>query len=174
MEIFEGLLFESFTEGDIDIITPIMKRAFDEDIRRHTDCLYGGPDGYDNGDFLRKWYINSGFIAYKVSKDDNPIGAFNVWINDNNINYLGNIFVDADYQDKGIGTIIWRFIGTKFPDTVKWCAETPAYSRRNHNFYINKCGFKVVKIGNPMKRSGGQFIMEKLIEKVEKNNAFME
>jgi GNAT superfamily N-acetyltransferase len=161
MEIFEGLQFEPFSEEDIEMMMPVMKRAFDEDTRRHTDRQHGGPDGYDNGDFFRNHYINSGSAAYKISKEGIAIGAVNVYINDDNINYLGNIFIDPDFQDKGVGMIVWRFIENKFPATVKWCTQTPARSRRNHNFYVNKCGFKIVKIENPQKYNGGQFIMEK-------------
>jgi len=69
-----------------------------------------------------------------------------VWINDSGINYLGNMFIDPAFQDKGAGTIVWKFIEKTYPNTVKWCTETPAFSRKNHNFYINKCGFKVVRI----------------------------
>ncbi len=32
MEVYNGLQFETFKEEDIVILTPIMKRAFDEDI----------------------------------------------------------------------------------------------------------------------------------------------
>lgn len=165
MEIYEGLQFEPFSKADIPVFTPIMKRAFDEDMLRHTGKPHGGPDGYDNGDFLRKWYINQGAKAYKVTKDGDFIGAFNVWINRKGGNYLGNIFVDPDCQDKGIGTSIWRFIESKYPTEI-WRTETPAFSRRNHNFYINKCGFKVVKIENPKKASGGSYILEKTYKNI--------
>ncbi|MDR2570500.1 MAG: GNAT family N-acetyltransferase [Oscillospiraceae bacterium] len=165
-EFFEMFYFETFTERDIVIYTPIMKRAFDDDTRRHTDSLTGGPEGYDNGEFLAKWYLNNETTAYKVLKESKPIAAFNVWINHSKINCLGNMFVDPECQDSGVGTVIWKFIETKYSDTIKWCTETPAYSRRNHNFYINKCGFHVVRIDNPKGRSGGSFILEKVIKEI--------
>jgi len=160
MEIFEGLQFEAFTKEDIPALTPIMKAAFDEDSRRHLNKA-GGPPGYDNGEFFRKWYLNSGSVAYKVSKDGKPIGAVNVWINKDGVNYLGNIFIDPALQDKGIGTIVWRFIEKTYPDTVRWRTETPAFSRRNHNYYVNKLGFKIVRIEDPKKADGGSYLFEK-------------
>ena len=161
MKQFEGLIFEKFTEADIPVYTPIMKRSFDEDTRRHTNKTEGGPDGYDNGDFFRNWYLCNNAKAFKVMKDNVPVGAINVFINKNNINFLGNMFVDPSCQDKGIGLKIWNFIELEFPKTIKWCTETPAYSRRNHNFYINKCGFHVVRIDNPKAKNGGSFILLK-------------
>lgn len=165
MKIFEGLQFEPFLESDIPVFTPIMKRAFDDDMLRHTGIPQGGPDGYDNGDFLRKWYVGNGSKAYKVAKDGVFIGAINVWINQKGVNFLGNMFVDPDCQDKGIGASMWRFIESKYPAEI-WRTETPAFSRRNHNFYINKCGFKVIKIENPKRSSGGSYILEKICKKV--------
>ncbi len=56
-----------------------MKKTFDEDAKRFLNEGTGGPEGYDNGEFLRKWalYINS--TSYKITKDRNPIGAIILW-----------------------------------------------------------------------------------------------
>ena len=43
MEVYGGLQFEKFKEEDVDILTSIMKRAFDEDTRRHLNQPTGGP-----------------------------------------------------------------------------------------------------------------------------------
>ncbi|AKB51669.1 hypothetical protein MSBRW_2416 [Methanosarcina barkeri str. Wiesmoor] len=161
MEVYGGLQFNIFKEKDVDVLTSIMKRAFDEDTQRHLNQPTGGPDGYDNGDFLRKYALHPASQAYKVSKDGKPIGAVIVWIKENNVNFLGNIFLDPEFQDKGLGLIIWRFIESKYPGTVKWYTDTPGFSRRNHNFYVNKCGFKVVKIENPRDKYNGTYILEK-------------
>jgi hypothetical protein len=161
VEVYGGLQFEKFKEEDIEILAPIMKSAFDEDTQRHLKQPTGGPNGYDNGDFLRKYALNPASQAYKISKDGKPIGAVIVWIKENNVNFLGNIFIGPEFQDKGLGLIIWKFIESKYPDTVKWCTDTPGFSRRNHNFYVNKCGFKVVKIKNPRDKYYGSYIMEK-------------
>ena len=39
MKHFEGLIIEEFTEADIPIFTPIMKRAFDDDTRSNS-CIF--------------------------------------------------------------------------------------------------------------------------------------
>lgn len=127
---FNGLDFQPFTMQDIDVLTPIMKRAFDVDTKIHTGKEEGGPEGYHNGDLFRKWYFHKGVTPFKISKDGRPIGAIALWINENNVNYLGNIFIDPELQDKGMGKIVW-------------------YSTRNHYYYVNKCGFKITGIQNP-------------------------
>lgn len=161
MENYKGIAFELVKENDVGELTQIMKRAFDEDTRRHLGEETGGPPGYDNGEFIRQHYLNSGAKAYKAFKNNKLIGAINVFINQNNVNYLGNMFIDPLYQNKGLGLIMWQFIEQKYPDTVKWCTDTPGFSKRNHNFYVNKCGFKIVKIEKPKDKYEESYILEK-------------
>ena len=158
MKVFKGLRFEDFCEQDVEFLTPIMKRAFDEDAKRHLNENSGGPDGYDTGEFLSKWALHDGSTAFKISRDGKPIGAIIVWINEN---ILGNMFIDPDLQDKGLGTRVWKFIETEYPETIIWRTDTPGFSKRNHHFYVNKCGFKIVRIDNPGEKYEESYFMEK-------------
>jgi len=149
VETFEGLVFEGFKESDVGILTPIMKRAFDQDMYIHTGEPAGGPPGYDNGSLLRKWYLEKeGKAAYKVSIDGKPVGGVSIYADNVDTNVLSNIFIDPDCQEKGAGLSIWKFLEAKHPAQI-WQTSTPAFSRRNHSFYVNKCGFAIVKITNP-------------------------
>jgi len=160
MEIFEGIGFSKFLEDDIAQLAPIVKRAFDEDTKRHLGLDSGGPSGYDNGDYIRRWYLKDDADAYKILLDGNLIGGICVSISSSGENYLTNIVIDPLCHDKGIGLIAWKYIEQKHPGTKIWKTETPGYSTRNHNFYINKCGFKVVKINNP-NTSHASYALEK-------------
>jgi len=161
MELYNDLGFEKIADSDVAELTVIMKRAFDEDSRRHLGEDEGGPPGYDDGSFIREWFFKRNSRAYKVSKDGKIIGAINVFVNRDNMNYLGNMFVDSLCQDKGVGTIMWKFIENKYPETKIWRTETPGFSKRNHNFYVNKCGFKIVRIENPGDKYEESYMMEK-------------
>ena len=164
MENFEGLSFRKFEENDVDLFTQMFKKAFDKDSQIHLG-ENGGPPGYDNGGFLKKWFLNKDTTAYAVFKDNKPVGAVNVFINNQtNENYLGNIFVDPDLQDKGLGLVIWRFIEQKFPETKIWKTDTPGFSSRNHYFYVNKCGFKIVHINDPKNKMESSYCMEKIMK----------
>lgn len=163
MEIYNGLGFEAITDGDVQALTQIMKRAFDEDTKRHLDKECGGPPGYDNGDFIRKWFFLDTARAYKITKDGKLIGGICVFVYESQENYLGNVFIDPLCQDKGLGTIIWNYIEQKYPKTKKWTTDTPGFSKRNHNFYVNKCGFKIIKINNPGDKHEEAYIMEKIM-----------
>lgn len=162
MKTYCGLVFEEIQQGDIEALTPIMKRAFDEDTRIHLGRECGGPPGYDNGDFLRRYVFDDRTTAYKITKDGRLIGSIILWINtDTNKNFLGNVFIDAAEENKGIGKTVWDFVEHEFPNTEVWQTETPIFSHRNHHFYVNKCGFHVIKIENPKDLEEGSFILEK-------------
>ena len=163
MENFDGLNFRKFETNDVDLFIQIFKKAFDKDTRIHLNEEEGGPPGWENGDFLRKWYLHTNCTAYAVFKDDKPIGGFALWIMENNENFLGNIFLDPDLQDKGIGVKIWKYIEFKYPETKIWRTETSGFSTRNHHFYVNKCGFKVYKIENPKDKKEASYLLEKRI-----------
>ncbi|MDR2545960.1 MAG: GNAT family N-acetyltransferase [Lachnospiraceae bacterium] len=163
IEIFEGMEFRAFDDTDVKTFTPIFRRAFDNDSQMHLNVC-GGPDGYKDGRFLKQWYLANRNGAFAVYKKNTPIGGINVFVDlQKKEGFLGNIFIDTDYEDSGIGALCWKFIEYKFPQIKTWFTETPKYSTRNHHFYVNKCGFKIWKIENPKERDQGQYFLEKIM-----------
>lgn len=157
----DNITLVPFKHQDIVELAAIMKRAFDEDTRIHLGKDAGGPPGYDDGSFLREWGMNPNASSFKILDNGNLIGGTILWINSNKENFLGTIFLDTSSEDKGIGTKVWKKIEEMYPDTIAWNTETPIFSRRNHNFYINKCGFHCIKIKNPKDIEEGSFILRK-------------
>jgi ribosomal protein S18 acetylase RimI-like enzyme len=149
-------------KADIPELTAIMKRSFDKDsmeFQGHPD----GPPGYDTGEFLRKYGTDHpDSTAFKVLEDGTMVGAVILWITPEQNNHLGCLFVDSDLHDKGLGFQIWQIVEAMYPHTKTWNTETPAFTRRNHHFYINKCGFHVIRIDNP-KSAEASYIMRKVM-----------
>lgn len=90
-------------QAHIGELTKIMERAFNEDARIHLGVERGGPSGYDDGSFLRKWGLDKSATSYCICLDGQLIGAVILWINENNDNFLGNIFIDPAHENRGIG-----------------------------------------------------------------------
>lgn len=158
-----SLHFAALREEDIPALTHIMKRAFDEDTRIHLGEPTGGPPGYDNGDFLRRYAIeDTTTTALKIIQNSCVIGAVIMWINEKtNENYLGNLFLDPENENKGIGKAVWEMVEQRYPNTRIWRTDTPIFSHRNHHFYVNKCGFHIIRIENPKDLREGSYILEK-------------
>ncbi len=159
-----NLFFEEITEQDIPELTRVMTRAFDADSQKHLGVEKGGPAGYDNGEFFRKWlFPYSESKGYKIILDDRIVGAFIVWIYKHGRNRLGTIFVDPDDQDRGIGSRAWEFIEASYPDTQSWQLRTPSFAVKNHYFYAHKCGFHKVGEEEAPEHPGTCFIYEKVM-----------
>lgn len=159
-----NITFETFTESDIPELTAIMTRSFDADSMLHLG-VPGGPPGYNDGSFLRKWGIEEGADHYKILLDGATIGAVILFIRAaEHMAFLGTIFIDSELQEKGIGAEIWQLVEQKYPEIFEWHTETPMFSRRNHNFYVNKLGFHVVRIDNPKDMHAGSFVMIKKVK----------
>lgn len=159
------LRYEEASEEDIPELTSIMTRAFDDDSQKHLGVAKGGPDGYDNGDFFRKWlfpYKES--IGYKMLLDEKIIGCFIVWVYDHGRNSLGTIFIDPDQQDKGFGTQTWQFIEETFSNAKSWTLDTPSWATKNHHFYEQKCGFSKIREEHTDDHEGMSFIYQKVVE----------
>lgn len=138
------LSFTLITEEHLPQLTEVMTRAFDDDARKHLGKERGGPEGYDNGDFFRKWlfpYEES--VGYNILLQGRCVGGIIVWILPEGANILGTIFIDPDFQDQGLGTRTWQFIEETYPETKSWRLATPTWATKNHHFY-KKCGFERV------------------------------
>ena len=156
------LSFEDFTANDIPEMTEVMTRAFDDDARKHLGLERGGPEGYDDGEFFRKWLF--GFdetVGYKVMHGTRAIGGVIVWILPGGDNILGTIFVDPAYQDRGVGGRTWRFIEATYPATRSWRLATPEWATKNHTFYEAKCGFHRVDSDPIVGSPEGEFVYRK-------------
>ena len=155
------LTYEKMEEKDIMELTGIMKRAFDKDSQIAFGCD-GGPEGYDDGSFLRKWGIENGGFARKILMDGETVGAYILFFSpDGKEGFLGTIFVEPGKHEQGIGTKTWADIEKEHPEVEVWRTETPGFSRRNHAFYVNKCGFSIVNIENPRDAQEANYQMEK-------------
>ena len=138
-----GIAFEEATEADIADPRIVMMKAFDDDAQRHLGKDRGGPDGYDNGDFLREWLFgHEETDGHKLIAEGKVIGGIVVWIYGHQHNTLGTIFVDPAFQDSGVGTEAWQFIESTYPRTRSWKLTTPEWATKNHYCYEKKCGFR--------------------------------
>ncbi len=140
-----NLSFSEIEENDIPLLIPVMKRAFDDDAQKHLGQERGGPPGYDDGEFFRTWLLPyKESIGFKIMSREIIIGGMIVWTLPDGHNILGTIFVDPDFQDRGVGEGSWKFIELQYPDTKSWRLGTPTWATKNHRFYT-KCGFVQVE-----------------------------
>lgn len=137
------ITYKNLTYEDIPMLTPIMKCAFDEDTKMHTNLSEDGPPGYGTGELLEKRLQLLNAVSKVIYADGQMIGEYTI-LCENDIFYLDMLFIDPQYASKGIGTMVWNDIEKEYKDAKIWILETPEYSIRNHHFY-RKFGFQVIK-----------------------------
>lgn len=84
--------------------------------------------------------------SYALMLGDTMVGG--VCINNNPKSVrtsLDLLFLDPPYIGRGLGTMAWELIITKYPDVRIWETHTPYFERRNIHFYVNKLGFRIVE-----------------------------
>ena len=55
-------------------------------------------------------------------------------------------FLIVEYQGKGIGKTALEMVEAYFPDARVFRLITPSQVVRNVVFYVNKCGYRIVKV----------------------------
>ncbi|GKX68781.1 GNAT family N-acetyltransferase [Inconstantimicrobium mannanitabidum] len=139
--------------SDAEEIILVKANAFKEEVK-----MYGhGPNEKDSVEkeraFIRN--IDGNNFSYILLDDGKIIGGIGGVDKGNGNFYLGCIYVALEYQSKGVGSMIMKFLDDKFPNAITWTLETPYLSYRNHHFY-EKHGF--VKVGQTKPRDDGFFL----------------
>lgn len=161
----QKLTFEKITAQNADeaadALMPIMIKAFDEDTKMFLGEETGGPRGYDDGSLIRKLAIAMDHSSYTILLGDRLIGAAVVKLMKEGTGWLELLFIDPAVGSRGLGVQVWRFIVQTFPQVTRWRVETPGYSKRNHYFYMEKCGFTLVEKRNSHIPADESYILEK-------------
>lgn len=88
-------------------------------------------------------------VTYHLVQGNHKVGGAVLSIHmETQHNSLDFFFITPGYQNKGIGNAAWKAIEEKYPDTKVWQTVTPYFEKRNIHFYVNKCGFKIIKFWN--------------------------
>ncbi|MCI9598459.1 MAG: GNAT family N-acetyltransferase, partial [Firmicutes bacterium] len=98
---------------------------------------------------LEESFQAPGAVIYHLIWKGQSVGGAVLSINSKtHCNSLVLFFVSPQYHGQGIGQAAWKAIECQYPETVVWNTVTPYFEKRNIHFYVNKCGFKIVKFWN--------------------------
>ncbi len=128
---------------DIAEATAVMKRAFDDDSKRHLNRETGGPPGYDTGEFIATNGFNKAARSFKAVIAGKIVGIIIVFPGKDGNHFLGCMFTEPRLQRSGIGRALVTHVESAFPGK-SWTLETPLFATSNHAFYERSCGFKRV------------------------------
>jgi GNAT superfamily N-acetyltransferase len=136
----EMIQFKKARPSDARALARVSERAFHTDIHYGAPGL-GGPPGYDSAVWQARM-MNVGDY-FKILADDQIVGGIIVFRKGARRYELGRIFVDAPFQNQGIGAQAFAFLWKTYPLAKLWTLGTPAWNRRTRHFYA-KVGFAEV------------------------------
>jgi len=148
--------------GNFDEAKRMMERSFAstmDDVPEHSGSNIG-PDDLPSIDGVLEDKQATPLVFYLEAK---MVGGAVVILKEDYNNELNLLFVDQDHLDKGIGYRAWVEIEKKFPETKTWTTVTPPCLMRNVYFYVNKCGFHIIRIDGP-KTDDPMFVFQKVMK----------
>ncbi|MDZ5471315.1 GNAT family N-acetyltransferase [Bacillus sp. 31A1R] len=140
------ITLEKATIADIELLTDIMKRAFDEEARKwlpNEEIVDYNiqPPGYDSVEMTR--YSVEELNFYKVMVEEKIVGGVIVTLSGQSYGRVDRIFIDVHYQGRGIGSKVIELIEEEFPTVRIWDLETSPRQKSNLHFY-EKMGYNRV------------------------------
>ncbi|WP_100372249.1 GNAT family N-acetyltransferase [Bacillus sp. FJAT-45037] len=141
------ITIEKASITDAEKLTEIKKRTFDEEVKKwlpnQNDVIDNNikPPGYSFVEMTK--YMIKELKYFKVLQGKEIIGGIIITTSGKSFGRIDRIFVDPNYQGKGIGSIVINLIEKEFPDVRIWDLETSSRQINNHYFY-QKVGYKTI------------------------------
>lgn len=76
-------------------------------------------------------------------------------------NKLERLFISPAMHGRGLGYEAWKIIERDYSNKRRWMLKTPTCLMNNICFYVNKCGFHIVKVEDVGADGIGMFVFEK-------------
>lgn len=120
--------------------------------------------GYLDGTRYNEWLSSDDYI-YECETDDGVKigGAVVGFVDEENASGIEiiDMFVLREYRDQGYGTSIFDNVQEIFKDADFITLKTPLQARKNHIFFVEKCGMRVVKMVGAKKIQDSFYVMRK-------------
>jgi RimJ/RimL family protein N-acetyltransferase len=139
--------FRKARPGDAEALARASELAFHDDVKYGAPGPPGGPPGYNSAAWQKRMMGIGEYYTILVSRPEAPqqiIGGIIVFRKATREYELGRIFITPEYQNQGIGTQAFEFLGQTYPLAKRWTLGTPKWNCRTRHFYA-KVGF--VEIG---------------------------
>lgn len=132
------------TITDVEKLTEINKRTFDEELKKWLPNQENvidyniQPPGYSSIEMTK--YMIRELEYFKILQDKEIVGGIIITISGMSYGRIDRIFIDPNYQGKGIGSRVINLIEDEFPNVRTWDLETSGRQINNHYFY-EKMGY---------------------------------
>ena len=143
-------------------------KAHDESFSVHdkyfADGVVPGPTEEEGKEYFYQLFNDSKTVFLGIYDEDKYIGGAIVCDDGDGVFRIELFYLIIDYQSKGIGKIALDMVEEYFPNAKVFRLITPTQVVRNSVFYINKCGYKIVKVIDFNKEENtADYLFEKIV-----------
>ncbi|KHN54268.1 hypothetical protein OI70_16575 [Dickeya fangzhongdai] len=89
------------------------------------------------------------------------IGGAVISTDSHSVNILERLFISPEKQGRGYGYLAWTEIEKRYYCENGWELRTPTCLINNVCFYVNKCGFVIVRIEDMGRDGVGMYVFQK-------------
>ena len=130
--------FRKAETADAEVLIDIYNSAFYSDYIRYGECpAYGKTK-----EMMERSIIDC--PKFVILCSNKPVGCVSCKQVEAGTYEVGCLCVVPEYQRKGIGTQVIRFVTSYYDDWEKFTLITPIDKDENVKFYTEKCGFDIV------------------------------
>ena len=155
---------------EVDLFNKADEAAFNVHARYFPDGIVPGAAEDDRGEYdLKKVMDDPKYTVLSIKDDGRFVGGAIVEETGKNSREIEIFFLIVEYQSKGIGKEALALVEDYFPDTKVFLLITPSNVVRNTVFYVNKCGYRIVKVvGFDREANTADYVFEKRIRRKTK------
>jgi GNAT superfamily N-acetyltransferase len=128
-----NLIFARATSADAEALSRVQKRAFDKLIADANRPTNETPYGYDSAEWQA--LMIDCCLYYKILSEGQLVGGLLIEDRGGGWYHILRIYIDPDFQRRGIGLQAMRFAEAELPHAKKWSLNTPIWSPGNQQFY---------------------------------------
>ena len=165
-----NLQLRLLTKEEVDLFNKADEKAFSVHDRYFPDGLVPGAAEDDRGEYdLQKLMDDPKYTVLGIYNDGRFIGGAIVGNSGKHVREIEIFFLIVEYQSKGIGKTALDLVKAYFPDARVFRLITPSNVVRNVVFYVNKCGYRIVKVvGFDRETNMANYVFEKRIRRKSK------
>ena len=146
--------------AEIDELETIYKEAFESNV--FPDNMIETEDDDEEEDLSPKISIKrDDLISLSIYHNGNLVGGAVLDCNNFAKNKLERLFISPAVHNQGLGYEAWKIIERDYSKKRGWMLKTPTCLMNNICFYVNKCGFHIVKVEDVGSDHIGMFVFEK-------------
>lgn len=134
------------SKDEIDLFKQTHDLAFEVQARYFKDGILPGFSEDDDEFDLNILIDKPNYTVLGIYNDQSFIGGATVQTVEKHVYEIFEFFIAVDYQSKGIGKDALKLVENYFKDAKLFRLITPSQVVRNTVFYVNKCGYQIVKV----------------------------